>query len=71
MSKQKKIYYVYAERASEYGRTDLGYFTSKKKAENCVKEYHEKAKRDKVNSEGYKVDGFYLSDFHVSGIEVI
>ena len=66
-----KIYYVYAERhQGEYGRSDFGYWTSKKKAKKAKEDGMKSALKDKENSYGYSVDGYYESDWYIEEIEV-
>jgi len=66
-----KIYYLYAERSPEYGRTDIGYYKKYESAVMAWAEKHEQAKRNPRNSSGYKVDGYYITDFHIKEINII
>jgi len=65
-----KIYYVYAERGNDYGRTNFGYYTSRKKALKAKENGMKEAKKDKENTEWYKVDGYYENDWDIEEIKV-
>lgn len=65
-----KIYYLYAERHSDYGRTEFGYYKNPKTAQKVKDTEHENAKKNKRNSDGYKVDGYFESDWELEEIEV-
>jgi hypothetical protein len=65
------IYHLYAERhMGEYGTTDFGYFSSKKRALEVRQKEWERIKKDSLNTEHCKMDGYYESDWHIDEIKV-
>jgi len=71
VSKQMKIYHVYAERhLGEYGREEFGYYTSRKKAEKAKSDGMKKARQDRRNGYGFKVDGYFEEDWNIDEIDV-